>query len=258
MFKNKIFIVIVVVAVVLAGIGGWYAYDRHQAALAAEKAEQEALAKAEAEKKAAEEEAARKAAEEADKEENDMYVDEQGRGPVERMLAKDAGEVKDADEADLSAEQIARMDAKDKKYGPEFDAIMQLLTDYNRAQNDIDYRTMTGLEGTEYMIPGTEFYKWSTSQETVAEWKKVYQDKKLVTKFDGVNIRVMVFTTPDFNDIVYEPDDPSYAYAEVEVNSHDIEPVKSEVRTIPAAVWLKKVDGQWKIYGEKRLDKVKK
>ncbi|AEE95234.1 hypothetical protein [Mahella australiensis] len=161
MFKNKIFIVIVVVAVALAGIGTWYAYDRHQAALAAEKAQQEALAKAEAEKKAAEE---AKAAEK-----REPYSLEEQYANVEKL-----------DESQLSDKDKAAIEALHKKYGPEMDAITKLITDYNRVQNSRNYRTMTGLEGTEYMILGTEFYKWSTSPETVADIKKIYQDKKLV------------------------------------------------------------------------------
>jgi ketosteroid isomerase-like protein len=240
MFKNKIFIVIVVVAVALAGIGCWYAYDRHQAALAAEKAEQEALAKAEAEKKAAEEEAARKAAEEADKEAaNDSALEEY------------FASAKEIDETELTEEDKAAIETLSKKYGPEMDAIREMLTAYNRAQNEYDYRTYTGHEGEEYMCPETaaNFAKVNAP----ANKERVVREKE-VSKFDGITVKYCVFTTPDFGEVAENPENPAYAYAEVEVRAHDIEPVKEEVSSSYWAVWLKKIDGQWKIYVEEPIE----
>lgn len=243
MFKNKIFIAIVVIAVALAGVGTWYAYDRHQSALAAEKAKQEELAKAQAEKKAADEAAAKTEAEK-------KATEEQSNSTVEQQLSG----AKEIDESQLSDKDKASIEALSKKYGPEMDAIVKLITDYNRVQNNIDYRTVTGLEGTEYMIPGTDFYKWYTSPEVVAKRKKGYQDQKLVEKFDGVNITYLVFTTPDFSETVNSPENPEYAYAEYEVISHDVEPVETKPSSSAWAAGVKKVNGQWKIYAEKRLD----
>jgi len=243
MFKNKIFIAIVVIAVALAGVGTWYAYDRHQSALAAEKAKQEELAKAEAEKKAAEEEAAKTEAEK-------KATEEQSNSTVEQQLSG----AKEIDESQLSDKDKASIEALHKKYGPEITAITKLIADYNRVQNSRDYRTVTGLEGTEYMIPGTDFYNWSTSSETVSNIKKIYKDKKLVKKFDGVNITYLVFTTPDFSTTVYNPENPEYAYAEGETISHQIEPVETKPSASSWAVGVEKVNGQWKIYAEKSLD----
>jgi small-conductance mechanosensitive channel len=251
MFKNKIFIIIVVIAII-ASAAGWYAYDRHQSALAAEKARQEELAKAEAEKKAAEEEAAKKAEEEAAKKaakEEAFKVDEQGRGPLEQELKGDNVVTKEADE--LSADALAQIEEQQKKFEPEFEAIKAMLTDYNKAQNEYDYRTFTGHEGEEYMTP-------EMAEEYAAEvapiLKKNITQKKIVSKFDGITIRILVFTTEDFSKIVSNPDNPTHAYAEMELRSHNIEPAEQKVTRSIWAVWLKKIDGQWKVYAEERLD----
>lgn len=250
MFKNKIVIIVLVIAII-AGAAGWYAYDRHQSALAAEQARQEELAKAEAEKKAAEEEAAKKAAEEeaakkAAKEEA-FKVDEQGRGPLEQELKGDNVVTKEADE--LSADALAQIEEQQKKFEPEFEAIKAMLTAYNKAQNEYDYRTFTGHEGEEYMTPEAAE---KHAKVNAPKWKENVVQNKVVSKFDGITIRILVFTTEDFSEIVPNPDNPTHAYAEVERRSHDVEPTPKKYNSL-SAVWLKKIDGQWKVYAEERL-----
>jgi hypothetical protein len=263
MFKNKKVIAIIIAIAIIAGAAGWYAYDRHQSALAAEKARQEELAKAEAEKKAVEEEAAKKAEEEkaARKaaEEAATKLDEQGRGPLERMMEtqKATPEQQKAIEeamAALTPEEKAKQEEANKKDNAEYDAIRKMLEAYNKAQNSRDYRTVTGLEGIEYMVPDTEFYKWYTDPKKVASVKEVYQDKKLVTAFDGIVIHALRFMEDNFqrfSDDLYAP--RTEAYVEVETIVHDVEPVPSDTRSLMATVLVKKVDGEWKVYHEQEL-----
>jgi ketosteroid isomerase-like protein len=63
-----------------------------------------------------------------------------------------------------------------------------------------------------------------------------------------------VFTTPDFGEVAENPENPAYAYAEVEVRAHNIAPVKEETTKFLRAEWLKKIDGQWKIYVEEPIE----
>ena len=63
-----------------------------------------------------------------------------------------------------------------------------------------------------------------------------------------------MFTTPDFGEVAEDLENPAYAYAEVEVRAHNIAPVKEEVSSSYWAVWLKKIDGQWKIYVEEPIE----
>jgi chemotaxis protein histidine kinase CheA len=262
MFKNKKVIAIILAIAIIVGAAGWYAYDRHQSALAAEQARQEELAKAEAEKKAAEEEAAKKAEEEKKAaEEAATKLDEQGRGPLERMMEtqKATPEQQKAIEeamAALTPEEKAKQEEANKKDNAEYDAIRKMLEAYNKAQNSRDYRTVTGLEGIEYMVPDTEFYKWYTNPKKVASVKEVYQDKKLVTAFDGIVIHALRFMEDNFqrfSDDLYAP--RTEAYVEVETIVHDVEPVPSDTRSLMAAVLVKKVDGEWKVYHEQELTK---
>jgi hypothetical protein len=252
MFKNRAIALIVVIAII-AGAAGWYAYDRHQSALAAEKARQEELAKKNAEAEAyneakAAEEAAKKAAEEEAAKEaaikKEFTADEQGRGPLEQSL--NAKEV-DSLPADVEA-QIAE---QNKKLEPEYEAIKAVLTDYNKEQNEYDYRTFTGYEGEQYMTPEAAAVH---AEKNAPGWKEDVTSRKRVRKFDGITIKLLVFTTDDFSEIVGNPENPAYAYAEVEVRAHDIEPAEQKVSKDMAAVWLKKLDGQWKIHSERPIE----
>jgi hypothetical protein len=125
-----------------------------------------------------------------------------------------------------------------------------MLTAYNKAQNEYDYRTMTGREGMEYMAPEfAEFY-----EEHVSARKQTLTEKKIVKKFEGIKIKKVAFTAEDYKNAVREPGKFTHAYVELELRTQTIKPEKKQKKTLCCA-WVRKIDGQWKVSGEDLLEK---
>lgn len=133
----------------------------------------------------------------------------------------------------------------------EIAAIKEMLTAYNKAQNEYDYRTMTGREGMEYMAPEfAEFY-----EEHVPKIKKQMTEEKVVRKFEGIKVKQVAFTAEDYKSAVREPGKFTHAYIELEIRARDVEPVE-EYTNFLCCAWVRKIDGQWKVSGEDLLEKL--
>jgi len=120
-------------------------------------------------------------------------------------------------------------------------AIVEVLVAINKAQNNTDYRTVTGLEGIEYM---TEKYK----QQTIAEADKLvekYKQNQVTWKFKGIRIQELNIS-----------EDKKNAEITYDTTAERSTPESSETITVRFKAFLVKENNKWLVNNEEILGRV--
>jgi len=120
-------------------------------------------------------------------------------------------------------------------------AIVEVLVALNKAQNNTDYRTVTGLEGLEYM---TEKYK----QQTIAEADKLvekYKQNQVTWKFKGIRIQELNIS-----------EDKKNAEITYDTTAERSTPESSETITVRFKAFLVKENNKWLVNNEEILGRV--
>lgn len=200
----------------------------------------EAQARAEEEKAAELERQAKEA--EAKKEAEEKAAEEKAKKEAEEK-AKTAEEVDKALDIGLTEEIDAALPEEIKQANEEFlkeaRAITEVLIKLNKAQNNADYRTITGREGEEYM---TEEYRKRNAEEA-EETVNYFKENQIVCSYKGLRILEMTIGSTNA-EVTYE--------GTAEINSTK----GTELSIIRWKAILEKENNTWYVDNEEALGRV--